>query len=139
RRRGCYIIRFKGDRSLRKMSRFAVSVVVCVAASLYSVAALPEAGHRPLWKIQSKEDTVYLLGSIHYLKPKSYPLDAAIEGAFKDAKKVIFEIDLASAQGDEAQHTVLSKAAYGDGTTLQQHLSDTTYQLTAEKVKQLGL
>jgi uncharacterized protein len=124
---------------LRRIPRFAVCVVVYLAAALYSAAALPEAGRRPVWKIQSKDSTSYLMGSIHYLKSQSYPLDPAIESAFKDAKKVIFEIDLSSAQGDEAQHIVFSKAAYGDGTTLQQHLSETTYQLTADKLGQLGL
>jgi hypothetical protein len=79
------------------------------------------------------------MGSIHYLKPQNYPLDPAIESAFKDAKTVVFEMDLDSTKGDEAQHLLVAKAAYPDKTTLQQHVSENTYQATADKLNGLGL
>ena len=37
-----------------------------------------------LWKVVSKESTVYLLGSVHLLKSDAYPLSQAIEQAFDD-------------------------------------------------------
>jgi uncharacterized protein len=124
---------------LRNIRRFAVFFLVVLAVGFSTDVASPESGKRPLWRVQAKDTVVYLLGSIHYLKPQNYPLDPAIESAFGSAKRVVFEIDLDSAKGDEAQHLMVSKAAYADGTTLQKHVSETTYQLTAEKLKQLGL
>jgi hypothetical protein len=124
---------------LRKTRRLAAFIFVYLAASLHAAAAAPEAGKRPIWRIQSQTNVVYLLGSIHYLKKQNYPLDPAIESAFKDAKTVVFEMDLDATKSDEAQHLLVAKAAYPDKTTLQQHVSENTYQLTADKLNQLGL
>lgn len=124
---------------MRKTRYLAAFAFVYLAVSLHAATAAPEAGRRPIWRIQSQTNVVYLLGSIHYLKAQSYPLDPAIESAFKDAKTVVFEMDLDSTKGDEAQHLLVAKAAYPDKTTLQQHVSENTYQLTADKLNQLGL
>jgi len=124
---------------LRSIRRFSLFFLVILAVGFSPGVASPESGKRPLWRVQAKDGVLYLLGSIHYLKPQNYPLDPAIESAFRNAKRVVFEIDLDSAKGDQAQHLMVSKAAYSDGTTLQQHVSETTYRLAAEKLKQLGL
>ncbi len=124
---------------MRKIRQLAAFTFVCIAAWLYAASAAPDAGKRPIWKIQSETNVLYLMGSIHYLKAQNYPLDPAIESAFREAKTVVFEMDLDSAKGDEAQHLLVAKAAYPDKTTLQQHVSENTYQMTAEKLKQLGL
>jgi uncharacterized protein YbaP (TraB family) len=124
---------------LRTLRRFALVFLVVLAVGFSYDVASPESGKRPLWRVQANDNVVYLLGSIHFLKPQNYPLDPAIESAFKNAKRVVFEIDLDSAKSDEAQHLMVAKAAYSDGTTLPQHVSETTYQLTAERLKQLGL
>lgn len=119
----------------------AVALVLIAAAS----AALPARGgsaaadKKPLWKVRASGNVVYLLGSIHYLKPQSYPLDRALEAAFQDAKKVVFEIDLNAADDDRRQQAIIVKAAYTDGTTLQNHVSETTYKSAAEKLRELGL
>ncbi len=129
--------------SLWKIRSVALAVVVC----FISAGAAPPAPKsdpaaaekRALWKVRSKNNVVYLLGSIHFLKPQSYPLDRAIEAAFNDAKKVIFEIDLEKAEGGRAQEMMILKAAYADGTTLRSHVSEATYQLAEEKLRGLGL
>ena len=38
-----------------------------------------------LWKVQSDRSTVYLLGSIHFLKENVYPLNQTIENAYESA------------------------------------------------------
>src|SRR5262245_2709397 len=126
--RGCYkesTFDWMETRRLRNARRLAAFFFVYAAVSFYhAAAAAPEAGKRPISRIQSPTNVVYLLGSIHYLKPQNYPLDPAIEAAFKDAKTVVFEMDLDSTKGDEAQHLLVKKAAYPDKTTLQQHVSE---------------
>jgi uncharacterized protein YbaP (TraB family) len=97
------------------------------------------AENRPLWKIRAKNNVVYLLGSIHYLKPQNYPLDGAMEAAFKDAKKVVFEIDLESAEGGQREHLMVLKGVYLDGTTLKDHVAPSTYALAEKQLKALGL
>ena len=127
-----------------KRGGIALALAVCfafwAAAPLVPADGLAAAaGKRSVWKITSKDNVVYLLGSIHYLKPRNYPLDPALEAAFKDSQRVIFEIDLDDAKEEQAQHIMVSKAAYTDGTTLKNHVSETTYKLAEDKLEQLGI
>ena len=46
-----------------------------------------------IYKIQSDTNTVYLLGSIHVLAEKYYPLTRAFSYSYYNSKKVVFEID----------------------------------------------
>jgi uncharacterized protein len=129
--------------SLWKIRSIALAVVVCfVSAGAAPPAPKSDpaaAGKSSLWKVRSENNVVYLLGSIHYLKPQNYPLDRAMESAFSDAKNVVFEIDLDSAEGSRAQEVMIIKAAYTDGTTLKSHVSEATYKLAEERLKSLGL
>ena len=45
-----------------------------------------------LWKVSDADNSVYLLGSFHLLKPTDYPLAASTDAAFAAAKLVVFEV-----------------------------------------------
>ena len=45
-----------------------------------------------LWKVSDEDNSVYLLGSFHLLKPEDYPLSNDVDVAFADAERVLFEI-----------------------------------------------
>jgi uncharacterized protein YbaP (TraB family) len=62
-----------------------------------------------LWKLQGKDNVVYLLGSVHVLKRENYPLPAPIEKAFKDAQIVVFETDVDALQKPENAMKMLVK------------------------------
>src|SRR2546426_12795134 len=47
-----------------------------------------------LWKVQGKENAVFLLGSIHVLKKESYPLPFPIEAAYTNSSITVFETDI---------------------------------------------
>ena len=74
------------------MSRLAV-VLLCMAA-----LAAPAPGHardkHVLWSVQGRHNTVYLLGSIHLLRPQDGGLPAAADRAYEDAEQLVMEIDL---------------------------------------------
>jgi uncharacterized protein YbaP (TraB family) len=92
-----------------------------------------------LWKVHSAKSTVYILGSIHFLKKDSYPLTKVIEDAFDNTKKLVLEIDLESATPEKAQRLTLEMGIYQDGTTLQQAVSEQTYVLAEQRAKELGV
>ena len=92
-----------------------------------------------LWKVVSKDSTVYLLGSVHLLKSDVYPLSQAIEQAFRDSTKLVLEVNLDSLNSPDAQQMILSKALLPDGKTLNETLSQATYQALRQKVEALGL
>ena len=126
-----------------KFKSIGACLVVCLiyaASTLFPLRADSAAAEkRSLWRVRSKNNVVYLLGSIHYLKPQSYPLAQEMEAAFKDAKKMIFEINLESAEGGRAQQLMALKGIYTDRTTLKDHVAPATYALAEKQLKELGL
>jgi uncharacterized protein YbaP (TraB family) len=92
-----------------------------------------------LWKVSKDGNSIYLLGSIHYLRQENYPLKKAILDAFEASKKVVLEIDLDSTSPETIQRVTLEKALYHDGTSLAQNVSQDTYQLAAQRATDLGL
>ncbi len=60
--------------------------------------ALPAAGmardRSILWTVEGRQNTVYLLGSVHVLRPGDAALPASAERAFDDAEQLVMEIDL---------------------------------------------
>ena len=93
----------------------------------------------PLWKVEGKRCTVYLLGSVHFLKKEHYPLPAPIEAAFERAKLAVFETDLQWATDPELQAKLLAKAALPGGQSLRDQLSPDLYERLSEQAKASGL
>jgi uncharacterized protein len=92
-----------------------------------------------LWQIGDGKSSIFLLGSIHYLRKENYPLNKTILDAFEASKKLVLEIDLNSTAPEAAQRITLEKAVYRDGTTLAQNISQETYQLAAKRATELGI
>jgi uncharacterized protein len=68
-----------------------------VAVALLAVLALPALAddqRLPLWQINGDSNRIYLLGSVHLLRPSDYPLPAAIYDAYEDAETLIMELDM---------------------------------------------
>lgn len=92
-----------------------------------------------LWLIQSQSNKIYLLGSLHVLKQETYPLAAAIERAYADSQRIIFETDIAAMQDPTMQAKMLELGMYPDGQTLFQNLAGGTRQQLEKKMSSLGL
>src|SRR5918999_499305 len=92
-----------------------------------------------LWKVDSDQNSLYILGSIHLLNKEAYPLKQSIENAFEQTNKVILEIDLRSATSDRIQQLMLQKGASTDGTLLHQKVSKETYESVLMRAKELGI
>ena len=97
------------------------------------------AARQPLWKIEGKRATVYLLGSVHFLKKEHYPLAAPIEAAFQRAKIAVFETDMEALEKPELQMALLTKSALPPGQTLRDQLSPKLYERLAAQLTETGL
>ena len=107
--------------------------------SFYGAPVYGQAGSRCLWSISSSKNTVYLLGSIHLLSRWDHPLDEAFEEAYRDSAVIVFETDLAEMDQPEtralmARHSLLPKAR-----TIQDVLSDRTFQMLVRHLDNEGL
>jgi len=128
---------------MRILRRNVIGLLICLLwignDSLISSNDVAAAEKRSLWKIQAKNNTIYILGSIHYLKAQNYPLDPAIEDAFRDAKKLVFEVNLDSMEKESGSQLMLMKGLYAGGTTLKDHIAEKTYASAAKEMKELGV
>jgi len=59
-----------------------------------------------LWKVRSKTNTVYLLGSIHLFKKDLYPLNARIEEAFAQSDLLAVEANISDPRQLDLQKLV---------------------------------
>jgi uncharacterized protein YbaP (TraB family) len=91
-----------------------------------------------LWKVVSPVNTVYLLGSIHLMKPEHYPLDPALDAAYAQSRHVVTEVDLDSLRLKEVLQTVTAAGMYTDGTSLPEHISSETYGMIRKTAEKLG-
>ena len=77
---------------LKRLLRLLVGTSLCLL--LGSTAGVAYADPISLWQIDNKQARVYLLGSVHTLRPETYPLADEIDAAFEESDKTVFEVDL---------------------------------------------
>ena len=114
-----------------------VSLVVVFLFAVFTQDSLSQPKKSFLWKVQSKTNTIYVLGSIHYLKKEMYPLDEKIEKAFEQSEILVVEADVANIRKEDIQK-LMENAFYTENDTLQKHLSAETYGLVKKKLEELG-
>lgn len=96
------------------------------------IAGLPSAYAKPpkplLWQVSDADNSIYLLGSFHMLKPGDYPLDASVGKAFDDAEKIFFEIPPEEMNNPAIARKMFRSGMYVDGGTLQQNLKSEVWE-----------
>ncbi len=115
-----------------------VAAVTAPPVSAQKTAA-PATARHSLWKVQSKNRTVYLLGSVHVLKAEDYPLPAVMESAYTNAAILVFETDMDAMEQPATQFKILSKAMLPEGETLAQQLSPAVYKQFTNHLHEAGL
>lgn len=91
--------------------------------------AAPEAqAQHTLWELHGKHNTVYLLGSVHVLRPADYPLAQPVLDAYARAKALVMEVDLDAVDVGALQAEMLRGALLGDGQTLESVLGRQRYE-----------
>lgn len=119
-------------------SKLALLLLVIAWLPIEALSATAQT-HHSLWKISGRTNTVYLLGSAHFLKQSDYPLPPVIENAFGNSAMVVFETDIDKLQSLDVQMRLLKKAQLPLGQTLRQQLSTNTYAAFQEHLKRTGL
>jgi len=120
------------------VAKLVLALVSLIAWSAFSQAVVAQEKSL-FWRVSRDQKSIFLLGSIHYLRRENYPLNPAILNALDISKSLVLEVDLNSVSTESAQHMTLEKAIYRDGTTLAQNISAETYQLAARRASELGL
>ncbi|WP_374601507.1 TraB/GumN family protein [Arenimonas sp.] len=102
-----------------------IACLLCL--TLLAGCARAEPPRPLLWKVSDADNSVYLLGSFHLLRPGDYPLAASTDLAFEDAESVVFELS-PSEMNDPALGQMMGAAARReDGKRLQDTLAPETW------------
>ena len=98
----------------------------------------PQSQKNFLWRIQSKTNTVYVLGSLHLSKKEIYPLNQKIENAFDQSDILAVEANVNDIKKVDIQKLAES-AFYPANDTLEKHLSAETYEWVKKETSGLGI
>lgn len=93
----------------------------------------------PIWRIQTDNNRVYLLGSVHLLKKEDYPLPEVMEKALEDSRKLVVEVKLDELEDPSTQQMILSKGLNPEKQSLRQIVSSETYELARKQTQAMGL
>ena len=111
----------------------------CVIALALSMCARAADAKTFAWKATGKNGgVVYLVGSIHVLTPDFYPLNPALEAAFKESDLVVEEVDMAEMLDPSAQLRVLSRGMLPGDQSLEKLISPATLALVKKVTGDLG-
>jgi uncharacterized protein len=113
-----------------------ITLVFCIT---FFLAASVDAENAKsfLWKVQSETTSVYLLGSIHFMKKDIYPLNKKIEEAFEKADILAVEANVNDI-GQIDMQQLMSTAFYPGEETLEKHVSRETYELILKESGKIG-
>src|ERR1044072_4948977 len=92
----------------------------------FSQTATATPTHHALWSLKGKTNTLYLLGSVHFLRP-SDELPGVMQDAYRDAEKIIMELDMDDLDPVEAQQTAMSLGLLPEDRTLQAEVGTDAY------------
>ena len=112
--------------------------LLLAGSSVLAQEAISQSRKSFLWKIQSKMNTVYVLGSLHVFKKDLYPLRDAIENAFGQSDVLVVEADVNDIKKLDIQKLV-DRAFYPENDALEKHVSPEIYDLVVRETGGLGI
>jgi uncharacterized protein len=113
--------------------------LISLLIALFATTATRAAEHQNiLWSMKGKTNTVYLLGSVHFLKP-SEKLPQAVDAAYADAERLLMEIDMDDLDPLHAQQVTLELGMLPPNETLESQLGAATYAKVSEQARAIGI
>jgi uncharacterized protein YbaP (TraB family) len=113
-----------------------------LAALVLWTCTLPSHADTPLhslWELHGKHNTVFLLGSIHVLRPGDYPLSPAVMQAYTSSKSLLMEINLADMDLEQLQAEMLASAMLPEGKSLPGVLGPQRYSRAESLARDVGV
>ncbi len=92
-----------------------------------------------MWEVTGKNNSLYILGSIHLMPEEVYPLKEVITNAFSQSDILVVEADPRNVNQDDVQKIIIESSMYTDGKTLKSEISDELYTYISGEFKKVGL
>ena len=106
---------------------------------LLCVTTRADSALHSLWELHGKHNTVYLLGSIHVLRPSDYPLAPAVMQAYAGAKSLYMEVDLNEMNSEQTQAEMLGSAQLPEGKGLADVMGTDRYARAQALARGIGV
>jgi len=90
------------------------------------------------WKATGKGGTIYLVGSIHVMSESFYPLNPALDAAFKDSDLLVEEVDINEMTDPSTMMAMLTRGMLPSNQSLDKVLSPATLALLKKTTGDLG-
>jgi len=126
---------------MRKLLTLACAFLILAHApgpSPHAEASAQPSAHHILWSLHGKTNTVYLLGSVHFLSPDEQ-LPAAIDDAYRDAEKLVMEIDMDDLDPEAVQQLTADLGLLPSSETLESKLGSQAYAQVTKQARAVGL
>jgi uncharacterized protein len=92
-----------------------------------------------LWELHGKHNTVFLLGSIHVLRPGDYPLSPTVMQAYANSKSLLMEINLEDMDLGQLQAEMMAGAMLPEGKSLPDVLGPKRYSRAETLAREVGV
>jgi uncharacterized protein YbaP (TraB family) len=123
--------------SARRFFHFVLALALGLQPCASSFAA-PAESRAVLWSMQGKTNTVYLLGSVHFLRPTEQ-LPKTVDAAYLDAEQLLMEIDMDDLDPLQTQQATLELGMLPEGKTLESELGSATYAKVSDYARSIGV
>ena len=121
------------------MSRFRWLLLPAALALTACATFREQTGKDVLWRVTTGHSTLYLLGSVHVLPRNAYPLRPALEHAFSNSERLVFEINIATVTRSSLRAEATRAGFYPRGQSLSKNVSPQTLLLLREVLPNFGL
>ena len=126
-------MRFPAARRLIRLYSALFSLSATFLLSGVSVA------ETSVWRVSDGNNTVYLGGTVHLLRPSDYPLPEEYEQAYQASSELYFETDISSMSDLSVQAQMLQQLTYSDGRTLKTVLSEDAFTALEDYTATIGM
>ncbi len=109
-----------------------------LVGALLAIAQAAEA-RSFIWKVSRGDQSMYVVGSVHLLSKDFYPLNPALETAFKESDLLVEEVDLGEMLSPESQLNVLTRGMLPADKSLDQVVSPATFAQVSKRFADLGM
>lgn len=106
--------------------------------TLWCLTSHAQADHPAVWAVKGRHNTLYLVGTMHYL-PRSEAMPDSFSRAYAESEKVLMELDMDDLNPLDAQQTMMELGLLPEDRTLEQELGAKNYAELKTKAATVGL
>ena len=98
------------------------AVILALAPSASRAAPQPSS----VWRVSSETNTIFLAGSVPFLREADLPLPAPFKQAYRGSERLIFEVDPEAAKDEREGQQSIVMGMFTEGGSIRDHLSQET-------------